>query len=70
LLGLVEAAIAAGRLPERPSGTAIQRELGGGKGPAMRVAARLVASEGAGGEVVDDDAPVIHLVHDRAEAAS
>jgi hypothetical protein len=70
LLGLVRAAIAEGRLPARPSGTAIQRELGGGKGPAMRVAARLAAPQDADGDVHQDDAAVIQLVHDRAEAAS
>jgi hypothetical protein len=38
---MVRAAIADGTLPAAPSGTAIQRMFGGGKSPAMSVAARL-----------------------------
>jgi Protein of unknown function (DUF2637) len=41
LLRLVRSAIADGTLAPAPSGTAIHRVLGGGKGPALRVAQRL-----------------------------
>ena len=57
---LVRAAITAGELSAAPSGTAIQRRFGGGKTPAVRVAARLtqdVLVEGRDGRDVPGDVP-------------
>lgn len=56
---LVRVAIAAGALASRPSGTAIQRRFGGGKAPAVRVAARLAeqaagTTSGASGDAPED----------------